>query len=39
VLTCEICNLIENTCIQFFIDPMAYGTKPHIPKPSFDTHP
>jgi hypothetical protein len=30
---------IENTRIRFLIDPMADGTKPHIPKPSFDTLP
>jgi hypothetical protein len=37
--TRRICNRIENTWIQFLIDPVADGTKPHIPKPSFETLP
>jgi hypothetical protein len=37
--TRRICNRIENTRIRFLIDPVADGTKSHIPKPSFDTLP
>jgi hypothetical protein len=37
--TRRICNRIKNTWIRFLIDPVADGTKPHIPKPSFDTLP
>jgi hypothetical protein len=32
-----ICNRIKDTRIWFLIDLVANGTKPHIPKPSFDT--
>jgi hypothetical protein len=34
-----ICNRIKNTWIRFLIDSVANGTKPHIPKLSFDTLP
>jgi hypothetical protein len=37
--TCGICNRIKNSQIRFLIDPVADGTMPHIPKPSFNTLP
>jgi hypothetical protein len=37
--TSGICNQIEDTQIPFLINIVANGTRPHIPKPSFNTVP